>query len=531
MTVTEWPPTKEKPFCSIYAAYLLYRTRYLWNRTCTTVTSHHSCGKRLATRATYLLVEASTAEAGTKDRIQDRGRYPHHQRLTKSVKTVLHYSWLQVTVQDCSPLVFLLPIHFTTTMNAKSGTFWLGVTLSLCGSLCSALGLACQRLSHKRNQVLPPEEQIRSSRQWLNLLGVFLLFIESLFDLASFGFAPASILSCMGAMTLVFNMILAPSLCGETVSRRDVGVNCIVFLGTIISVSFGPDATPDYTLPELMSLFLATRFLVYAFLLFSWIGTLFYVWYNLRDVENPKGRFINMDRLTRIRLLRFTYPALAGSIGGNTAVYAKASIELVKTTIKGDNQFVYGGTYFLIFLMIVCVFGQLKFLNGGLKRYESLYVVPVYQVFWIGNGVFGALFYFNEVSSIPPRDLGLFFLGFIVSVFGILLHVTRKAPQDPTVGPELFAEDFDAAGCVSPSKEAFDVVEEYTSEYYMGSPRRVHSATDVEENRYNSEPMLILKNTDSNESFQSDEQDESEDESDEEHGDNFNSRRRRFMTA
>jgi len=88
-----------------------------------------------------------------------------------------------------------------------------------------------------------------------------------------------------------------------------------------------------------------------------------------------------MTRLTRTPVLRFTYPALAGSSGGNTAVYARASIELVKTIIKGDNQFQYGGTYFLIVLMVVCVTSQLKFLNGGLKRYESVFVVPVYQVF------------------------------------------------------------------------------------------------------------------------------------------------------
>lgn len=355
--------------------------------------------------------------------------------------------------------------------------------------------------------------------------------MESLFDLASFGFAPASILSCMGAMTLVFNMILAPALCGENVSRRDVGVNCIVFTGTIISVWFGPDATPDYTLPELMSLFLATRFIVYACLLVCWIGFLFYVWYMLKDPENPKGRFAKMDRLTRTRLLRFTYPALAGSIGGNTAVYAKASIELVKTTIKGDNQFIYGGTYFLIILMVVCVVGQLKFLNGGLKRYESLFVVPVYQVFWIGNGVMGALFYFNEVDSISSRDLGLFFLGAIVSVFGILLHSTRKAPADPSVGPELFAEDFDSPGFATPVKEAFDVAEEYAAEYYpsgpLSPPMSTHSLTDLEAAHYDSEPMLQLKATHSNESFQSDETATDEDEQ----RDTFISRRRRFMTA
>jgi len=322
------------------------------------------------------------------------------------------------------------------SFNAKSGTFWLGISLSLAGSLCSATGLACQRLSHKRNNALPPEQQVRSSRQWLNLLGIFLLFIESIFDLASFGFAPASILSCMGAMTLVFNMMLAPVLCGETVSKRDVAVNGIVFVGTILSVWFGPHATPDYTLPELMQLFLTRRFVVYAIILLTWIGCLLYTWWALQDLENPKGRFRKMSRLSRTRLLRFAYPALAGSIGGNTAVYAKASIEMVKTTIKGSNQFVYVGTYCLITLMVVCVLAQLKFLNGGLKRYESLYVVPVYQVFWIGCGVLGALFYFNEVATISARDLGMFALGAIIAVFGILLHSTRQAPQDSTIGPE-----------------------------------------------------------------------------------------------
>lgn len=332
------------------------------------------------------------------------------------------------------------------SFNAKSSDFWIGVTLSLCGSLCSATGLACQRLSHKRNQELPVEEQKRSSRQSLNLLGVFLLFIESLFDLTSFGFAPASILSCMGAMTLVFNMMLAPTLCGETVTKRDVVVNGIVFAGTIISVWFGPHATPDYTLPELMSLFLDRRFIIYAVILLAWIGALLYAWWALQDLENPKGRFRKMSRLSRTRILRFAYPALAGSIGGNTAVYAKASIELVKTTIKGSNQFIYGGTYFLIFLMIVCVLAQLKFLNGGLKRYESLYVVPVYQVFWIGCGVLGALFYFDEVAGISGRDLGMFALGALISVFGILLHSMRTAPQDPTVGPEVLeSEMFDGS--------------------------------------------------------------------------------------
>lgn len=451
--------------------------------------------------------------------------------------------------------------------NAKSGTFWLGVSLSLAGSLCSAIGLACQRLSHKRNNALPPEQQLRSSRQWLNLLGVFLLFIESLFDMASFGFAPASILSCMGAMTLVFNMMLAPLLCRESVSKRDIAVNGIVFSGTIISVWFGPHATPDYTLPELIDLFLTRRFVVYAIFLICWIGFLFYAWWSLQDLENPKGRFRKMSRLSRTRLLRFTYPALAGSIGGNTAVYAKASIELVKTTIKGNNQFMYVGTYFLIALMIVCVVAQLKFLNGALKRYESLYVVPVYQVFWIACGVLGALFYFNEVASISGRDMGMFALGAIISVFGILFHSMRKAPQDPTVGPEDLEVDCDDSidkvteldgdgpslnigTSTTPVKQVFDFMTNvYPVEQYK-RPRPPLSTrsmpvnfddlvddddsddNDIKEDNFCSEPKMKVDFDLVHElpTFESSD-DSGSSENGKQHSNSFMARRRRIMTA
>mmetsp|Transcript_16370 Transcript_16370/g.24125 ORF Transcript_16370/g.24125 Transcript_16370/m.24125 type:complete len:448 (-) Transcript_16370:38-1381(-) len=314
-----------------------------------------------------------------------------------------------------------------TGMDAKSGTFWLGVGLSLAGSFCSALGLALQRLSHKRNNALPLEQRLRSTRQWLNLLGIFLLFVEALFDLASFGFAPASILSCMGAFTLVFNMILAPALCGEEVSRRDILVNCIVMSGTLVAVWFGPHETPDYDVPKLMDLFSSTRFAVYFTLLMLWIGLLLLCWWGLKDLNKPKlATFQKWQRTTRSSVLRFTYPALAGSIGGNTAVYAKAMIELVKTTIKGDNQLIYFGFYLMIVLMLLSLLGQLNFLNAGLKYYDALYVVPVYQVFWITSGILGAMFFFDEVAHLTSMELGMFILGAFVAMFGISLHATRS---------------------------------------------------------------------------------------------------------
>lgn len=353
--------------------------------------------------------------------------------------------------------------------------FWIGIGLSLIASLCSATGLAFQRLSHQRNNAKPIEEQLPATRQWLNLLGISLLFVECLFDLTAMGFAPAALLSCMSAMTLVFNMILAPALCGEVVSRKDITINAIVICGTIISVWFGPHTTPSYDLQELQGFWATNGFITYAICGLIWIGVLVFIHTSLRK-ENAT-LFVNMDKTTRSQVLRFTYPVLAGSIGGNTAIYAKASVELIKTTIRGENQFIYLGTYVMLALVLLCVTGQLYFLNSGLARYESLFVVPVYQVMWMSSTILGALFFFQEIRHLSASHILCFVLGVAISVFGILLHSTRASPADKEVDSMTNASDYVPAAEVTPVKGAMQVMEEYGTEH-CGSPLAVCGAQD-----------------------------------------------------
>eukprot|EP00547_Thalassionema_nitzschioides_P000843 CAMPEP_0194199308 /NCGR_PEP_ID=MMETSP0156-20130528/376_1 /TAXON_ID=33649 /ORGANISM="Thalassionema nitzschioides, Strain L26-B" /LENGTH=302 /DNA_ID=CAMNT_0038924189 /DNA_START=285 /DNA_END=1193 /DNA_ORIENTATION=- len=279
------------------------------------------------------------------------------------------------------------------------------------------------------------------------------------------GFAPAALLSCMSAMTLVFNMVLAPALCGEVVSRKDLSVNGIVMVGTIMAVWFGPHSTPSYNLQELQGFWASTGFTLYAIGLLLWMGVLLFVHTSLRKEDS--AMFQNMDKTTRSQVLRFTYPALAGSIGGNTAIYAKASVELIKTTIAGNNQFIYFGTYVILALVVLCLSGQLYFLNSGLARYESLFVVPVYQVFWMSATILGALFFFQEIQHLSTSHVIFFVLGVTISVFGILLHSTRASPADKEV--DSGAGDYVPAAEVTPVKEAMNVMNEYGTEH-CGAP-------------------------------------------------------------
>ena len=325
----------------------------------------------------------------------------------------------------------------TPDSNSDDMQFLIGIALSVTASFCSSVSLAVQRLSHIRNDSLPEEERRPSQCQILNILGVLLLFVGSLVDFAAFGFAPATIISCMGSLTLVLNMILAPIIVGESVSVKDFVVNVIVIIGTLISVWFGPHDTPAYDLDDLTGLLHESSFLMYQGIFCIWLVCLLLVWLDLRnnnndsEEEDSKVLLSSLDQLTRQRLLRFSYPALAGTIGGLTAAYAKAAVELIKTSILGgDNQFAYLGTYVIVTILIVCVVLQIRFLNAGLQRYEAMYVVPVYQVFWIISGILAGMFYFHEINELSQNEVKLFAFGAVISITGIIIHSKRTSSTD-----------------------------------------------------------------------------------------------------
>ena len=245
----------------------------------------------------------------------------------------------------------------------------------------------------------------------------------------------------MGSLTLVLNMVFAPLLVSESVSFQDVLVNFLVMSGTLIAVFFGPHDTPAYDLQDLMGLVGEPTFIMYQSLFGIWLLSLLVVWQDLGTNINYPHYLDSLDLATRQRLLRFSYPAMAGSIGGLTAAYAKASIELIKTSIVGENQFVYFQTYGVIFLMVFSVICQIKFLNAGLERYEAMYIVPVYQVFWIMSGVLAGMFYFHEIDRLSEGQIRLFSLGAGISITGIILHSYRSQNNENNSGTN--KEDMD----------------------------------------------------------------------------------------
>lgn len=104
-------------------------------------------------------------------------------------------------------------------------------------------------------------------------------------------------------------------------------------------------------------------------------------------LQNPEAarriNFLNAVSVDRLQsLVGLLFAALSGILGSGTILLAKISVQLLSTSLDGDNQFVYIGTYIIIGLLVALAILQVIYLNKGLAIAPSTLVVPMFFCVW-----------------------------------------------------------------------------------------------------------------------------------------------------
>jgi hypothetical protein len=269
------------------------------------------------------------------------------------------------------------------------------------------------------------------NKKWL--VGMSLIILDSILDLVTFGLAPQSLLAPMAALTLVYNTLLAPVFLKESLAREDLIGTGFIAAGIILVVWFAEKETPEYTITEIRALYQTWNATMYFIIVGSFLGVTYFLTRAIS--KNTKQVLQNMDPLRR-KLYPFTYPILAGSFGGQSVLFAKAVVELVKTTFTVSNQFIYPEMYFFVALLAVSLYCQTMFLNSGLKRFDSLFVVPVYQVAWIISGIAGGGVFYQEFNGMSGTEIIMFVSGCLVTFFGVRFISMREHNWETDDGSE-----------------------------------------------------------------------------------------------
>lgn len=284
------------------------------------------------------------------------------------------------------------------------------IALSLTLSFSAAIGVNLQKLSmRKEGEREGPKRPVFLQPLWC--IGMLIVILDACGDFVFIGLAPQSLLAPLGSLSLGWNIILAPIFHNEKVTRSILFATGLIYVGTILTVLFAADTSPDYNLAKLIDYIRTIPVLFYFIVCISFQTAL--------AIHGKKKGFGILH-----------YCGLAGCFGGECLIFTKTSSELVKNAVVSGNTDDFTSSplpYIFIVLTIGTVLAQVSFLTKGLAKFDALIVVPIFQSFWGIFSLTGGLIFFQEHKYMDALDGAMYTLGVFITLVGVALLVKQRS--------------------------------------------------------------------------------------------------------
>jgi drug/metabolite transporter (DMT)-like permease len=302
--------------------------------------------------------------------------------------------------------------------------WWFGVLLSVVSSILSNLGVNTQKLSLMREAKRASERRRSYVKQPLWQIGLLLVIVGSLGDFAALGFAAQSLVTPVGAVTMVANLFFASLWLGENLSKSDVGATGLILAGAVTAAAFADKSEQCYTLDQLVELYARPAFLVYAGGVVL-VSVFFFL--VSRRCESLKERHgVDSSEYAHYKKIHpFCYALLSGMLGAQSVLFAKSTAELFEMSLSGDFQFHKPVSWVILAAMLCCIFSQLHWMAKGLEQFDALYIVPVFQCFFITVAILGGGVYFEELSNFDTLQAVMFPTGVLLTIIGVFILTQR----------------------------------------------------------------------------------------------------------
>ncbi|XP_051127591.1 probable magnesium transporter NIPA1 [Andrographis paniculata] len=165
-------------------------------------------------------------------------------------------------------------------------------------------------------------------------------------NFAAYAYAPAILVTPMGALSIIFSAVLAHFVLNESLHMFGI-VGCAQCLvGSLTILLNAPKEGDIESVKQVWHYALAPGFLIYAFLVAGLVVLLIWVF---------------VPRYGQTHML--VYIGICSLLGSLTVMCVKAVAIAVKLTMSGSNQFVYFQTWFFTLCVISFCVLQMIYLN------------------------------------------------------------------------------------------------------------------------------------------------------------------------
>lgn len=304
--------------------------------------------------------------------------------------------------------------------------WYVGATLGVLASMSGTTGKQLFRFSElqSRKGTKMSAWTAKVSRATALLLNVA---VGPLIDMASYAFAPQSLIAPLGALDVVWNTLSAPCTLGEKLTPMTLAGVAIVFGGAVTTSIVGGKHDGNYTVEEMEDTLVRWRTLIYLLCVAAWIL------FNIK-VLMPRSASARGEPWTSGDPLRgLSLGVTAGSLSGNMWC-VKAFVEIVQASIVND-----AGEYWAHWLPYVVLVGavffavsNLFFLDKAMREYEALFMGAVFEGSLILSASVSGFVVFDEWSTMSTAQIAGYWtsLGLIIAgIHMVAKDAVRKAKE------------------------------------------------------------------------------------------------------
>ncbi|KAL6970973.1 hypothetical protein U1Q18_030652 [Sarracenia purpurea var. burkii] len=246
--------------------------------------------------------------------------------------------------------------------------------------------------------------------------GMLTMIVGEIANFAAYAFAPAILVTPLGALSIIFSAVLAHFILQEKLHIFGV-VGCILCLvGSTTIVLHAPQERKIESVREVWYLATEPGFLVYSAVVLVLVVILI---------------FLYVPRYGPTHLI--VYIGICSLTGSLTVMSVKAVGIALKLTFSGSNQFTYFETWFFTIILVACCLLQINYLNKALDTFNTAVVSPFYYVMFTTLTILASMIMFKDWDSQNASQIATELCGFVTILSGtFLLHKTKDMGSSPT---------------------------------------------------------------------------------------------------
>ncbi|KAL2127395.1 hypothetical protein VTI74DRAFT_10813 [Chaetomium olivicolor] len=251
---------------------------------------------------------------------------------------------------------------------------------------------------------------LRSPMWWA---GIICLVLGEIFNFAAYAFAPAILVTPLGALSVLIGAVLGSYVLKEELGTLGKLGSAICLIGAVIIVLHAPPDEEIERVDQILEYALQPGFLFYSLAVCIFAGVMIYKVGPVYGKKNP-----------------LVYLSICSTVGSISVMAVKAFGIALKLTFAGHNQFTHPSTYVFMIITTVCILTQMNYFNKALSQFPTNIVNPLYYVTFTTATLCASFILFKGFNTTEAVNTLSLLCGFLVTFTGVyLLNLSRTDPN------------------------------------------------------------------------------------------------------